>query len=59
MTISLQKALLARVYRALAAPARQEESVHSQKKRDMVAEIMAKPRSSKYDNVFPDDEGWG
>jgi hypothetical protein len=25
-----------------------------------VADMMAEPRSSvKYDNIFPDDEGWG
>ena len=35
-----------------------KETAHN-KRRDMVAEMMAEPRSSiKYANVFPDDEGW-
>ena len=35
-------------------------TIHYQTWRDAVAEMMAEPRSSvKYDNVFPDDEGWG
>jgi quinol monooxygenase YgiN len=37
-----------------------EKTAHYQTWRDTVAEMMAEPRFSvKYDNVFPDDEGWG
>jgi hypothetical protein len=37
-----------------------KKTAHCPTWRDTVAEMMAEPRSSvKYDNVFPDDEGWG
>ena len=40
-------------------PARHKETAHYQKWRDIVALMMAEPRSSiKYANVFPDDGGW-
>jgi len=52
--------ILVEVYRTRADPARHKETVHYQKWRDTVAEMMAEPRSSvKYANVFPDDKGWG
>jgi len=52
--------VLVEVYRTLADPARHKETAHYAKWRDTVAELMAEPRSSvKYDNIFPDDEGWG
>jgi autoinducer 2-degrading protein len=52
--------VLAEVYRTKADPGRHKETAHYAKWRDTVAEMMAEPRSSvKYDNVFPDDEGWG
>jgi autoinducer 2-degrading protein len=52
--------VLVEVYRTPEDPARHKETTHYQTWRDAVAEMMAEPRSSvKYDNVFPDDEGWG
>jgi autoinducer 2-degrading protein len=52
--------LLVEVYRTPDDPAKHKETAHYAKWRDTVAEMMAEPRSSvKYDNVFPDDEGWG
>lgn len=54
-----ERFVLVEVYRGAAAPAAHKETVHYQKWRDTVAEMMAEPRSSiKYANVFPDDEGW-
>jgi quinol monooxygenase YgiN len=51
--------VLVEVYKDAAAPAAHKETVHYQKWRDAVAEMMAEPRSSiKYANVFPGDEGW-
>ena len=52
--------VLAEVYRTSDDPARHKETAHYRIWRDAVAEMMADPRSStRYDNVFPDDEGWG
>lgn len=52
--------VLVEVYRAPDDPARHKETAHYQKWRDTVAEMMAEPRSSiKYENVFPDEQGWG
>ncbi len=52
--------VLVEVYRTNDDPARHKETAHYQTWRETVAEMMAEPRSSvKYDNVFPDDEGWG
>jgi autoinducer 2-degrading protein len=52
--------VLVEVYRTPDDPARHKETAHYQTWRHAVAEMMAEPRSSvKYDNVFPDDEGWG
>ena len=52
--------VLVEVYRTPADPAKHKETAHYARWRDTVAEMMAEPRSSiKYDNVFPDDEGWG
>jgi quinol monooxygenase YgiN len=52
--------VLVEVYRTNADPGKHKETAHYAKWRDTVAEMMAEPRSSvKYDNVFPDDEGWG
>ena len=51
--------VLIEVYRTPEDPARHKGTAHYQAWRDTVAEMMAEPRSSvKYDNVFPDDEGW-
>jgi autoinducer 2-degrading protein len=52
--------VLIEVYRSESAPAEHKKTAHYQAWRNTVAEMMAEPRSSvKYDNVFPDDEGWG
>ncbi|MHC4361279.1 MAG: putative quinol monooxygenase [Planctomycetota bacterium] len=52
--------LLVEVYRAEDGPAQHKETVHYQKWRDDVADMMAEPRASiKYVNVFPDEQGWG
>jgi len=52
--------VLVEVYRTVDDPARHKETAHYQSWRDTVAEMMAEPRSStRYDNVFPDDKGWG
>jgi quinol monooxygenase YgiN len=52
--------VLVEVYRTADDPARHKETAHYQAWRDTVAGMMAEPRSStRYDNVFPDDPGWG
>ena len=52
--------VLVEVYRTADDPVRHKETPHYQTWRDAVAEMMADPRSStRYDNVFPDDRGWG
>jgi autoinducer 2-degrading protein len=52
--------VLVEVYRTPDDPAEHKKTAHYQAWRDTVADMMAEPRSSvKYDNVFPDDEGWG
>jgi autoinducer 2-degrading protein len=52
--------VLVEVYRTQDDPAKHKETAHYAKWRDTVAGMMAEPRSSvKYDNVFPDDQGWG
>jgi len=52
--------VLVEVYRTPDDPAKHKETAHYARWRVAVAEMMAEPRSSsKYDNVFPDDEGWG
>lgn len=51
--------VLVEVYRTPDAPAAHKETQHYARWRDTVADMMATPRTSvKYDNVFPDDEGW-
>lgn len=52
--------LLIEVYRTPQDPALHKETVHYARWRDSVADMMAEPRSSvKYENVFPNDHGWG
>ena len=52
--------VLVEVYRTPDDPARHKETDHYKLWRDTVVEMMVEPRSSlKYENVFPDDEGWG
>ncbi len=51
--------ILVEVYRTREAPALHKETVHYQKWRDTVAEMMAEPRTSiQLTNIFPDDSGW-
>jgi quinol monooxygenase YgiN len=51
--------VLVEVYRTSDDPGRHKETAHYQKWRDTVADMMAEPRTSlKYDNVFPDEDGW-
>ena len=51
--------VLVEVYRTSDDPGRHKETAHYQKWRDTVADMMAEPRTSiKYNNVFPDDQGW-
>ncbi len=52
--------VLVEVYRTPDDPGRHKETAHYQKWRDTVAEMMAESRSStKYNNIFPDETGWG
>jgi len=52
--------VLVEVYRTAADAAKHKETAHYQKWRDTVADMMGEPRSSiKYNNVFPDEPGWG
>jgi autoinducer 2-degrading protein len=52
--------VLVEVYRTANDPAKHKETAHYQKWRDIVADMMAEPRTSvKYTNVFPDEQGWG
>jgi quinol monooxygenase YgiN len=51
--------VLAEVYRTTAAPAEHKQTAHYQAWRDIVAGMMAEPRTSvNHSNVFPGDEGW-
>ena len=51
--------VLIEVYRTTEDPAKHKETTHYQKWRDIVADMMAEPRTSiKYNNVFPDEKGW-
>ena len=51
--------VLVECYRTADAPARHKETAHYAKWRDLVAPMMAEPRSSvKFNNVYPDDAGW-
>lgn len=51
--------VLVEVYRTPDDPAKHKETAHYAKWRDIVAPMMAEPRSAiKYDNCFPDDAGW-
>ena len=51
--------VLVEAYRTPDAPARHKETAHYQVWRDVVAPMMAEPRTSvKYSNVFPADADW-
>ncbi len=52
--------ILVEIYRTPDDPAKHKETAHYAKWRDAVADMMAEPRYSiKYENIFPDDPGWG
>ena len=52
--------VLVEVYRTPDDPGRHKETAHYAIWRDTVAEMMAEPRSStKFNNIFPDETGWG
>lgn len=51
--------VLVEVYRTPDDPAKHKATAHYAVWRDAVADMMAEPRHSiKYDNVFPDENGW-
>lgn len=50
---------LVEIYRSVEAPAQHKATLHYQKWRDTVEEMMAEPRRSlKYTPIFPDESGW-
>jgi len=52
--------VLVEAYRTAADPGKHKQTDHYQTWRDAVADMMAEPRSSiKFDEVFPDEAGWG
>jgi (4S)-4-hydroxy-5-phosphonooxypentane-2,3-dione isomerase len=52
--------VLIEAYRNADAPAAHKETQHYLTWRDTVAPMMAELRTStKYENIFPDDNGWG
>jgi quinol monooxygenase YgiN len=53
--------VLLEVYRdSEQAPAAHKQTAHYARWRDAVAEMMAEPRYAiKYNNIFPNDPGWG
>jgi autoinducer 2-degrading protein len=51
--------VLVEIYRSTEATAAHKETAHYAEWRDIVAPLMAVPRTSvKYTNVFPDTGGW-
>jgi quinol monooxygenase YgiN len=51
--------VLVEVYRTEVDAGKHKETAHYRTWRDTVADMMAEPRSStKFTNVFPDEEGW-
>ena len=51
--------VLVEAYRTVEATTAHKATEHYARWRDTVADMMAEPRTStKYANVFPDDEGW-
>ena len=52
--------VLVEVYHTPQDAALHKETQHYQVWRDTVAELMVEPRNGvKYENIFPDDPGWG
>ena len=55
-----EKFVLVEVYRSPEDAAKHKETAHYYRWRDTVESMMAVPRSSaKFNNVFPDEAGWG
>ena len=55
-----EKFVLVEVYRTKDDPARHKETRHYQVWKETVADLMAVPRAKRvFDNIFPEDEGWG
>lgn len=53
------KFILVEAYRTIEDTTRHKETAHYQKWRDIVAPMMAEPRTSdKFNNIFPDENGW-
>ena len=53
------RVVLVEVYRTPEAPGAHKETSHYQTWRDLVAPMMAEPRTSvKLTNLFPDDKSW-
>jgi quinol monooxygenase YgiN len=51
--------VLVEVYRTTDAPAAHKETAHYQAWREVVAPMMAEPRTAeRFTNLFPADEGW-
>jgi (4S)-4-hydroxy-5-phosphonooxypentane-2,3-dione isomerase len=51
--------VLVEVYRTPEDPPKHKETAHYRKWRDTVTDMMAEPRTAvRYDNVFPDEQGW-
>lgn len=51
--------MLSEVYKDSDAPFAHKNTDHYAKWRDAVVDMMVEPRYSiKYDNIFPDDNGW-
>lgn len=52
--------VLVEVYRTQAATGDHKQTTHYAKWAETVADMMAEPRSKLiYDNIFPDEQGWG
>ena len=52
--------VLVEVYRTPADPARHRETPHYNKWREVAEPLLAEPRTRMvYNNVFPDEQGWG
>ena len=52
--------VLVEIYRDAQAPIMHKETAHYMAWRDQAVDMMAEPRYSiKYQNIFPDEQGWG
>lgn len=52
--------VLVEIYRTAEDPAKHKQTDHYKKWRLAVEDMMAEPRHSiKYENIYPEDEGWG